>query len=224
MEQYMPQDWQQQLQAEWTKPYWQQLKVFLQNAYATTTVYPPKSQLFSAFHATPYNEVKVVIIGQDPYHGAEQANGMSFSVQEGVKFPPSLRNMFKELQTDIGCDTPKSGDLTAWAKQGVLLLNNVLTVEEGQAGSHQKQGWEQFTDAVLHTLLPKQQPIVFVLWGKQAQMKEKAIAEFPQHIIVKGVHPSPLSASRGFFGSKPYSTINEHLQATGQTPIVWDLN
>lgn len=224
MEQYMPADWQQVLQDEWNKQYWQQLTAFLQHAYATKTVYPPQNQVFSAFHATPYNEVKVVLIGQDPYHGEGQANGMSFSVQRGVKFPPSLRNMLKELQADLGHDMPTSGDLTYWAKQGVLLLNNVLTVEEGQAGSHQKQGWEQFTDAVLHTLLPKKEPIIFVLWGKQAQAKEKAIAEYSQHIIVKGVHPSPLSASRGFFGSKPYSTINKHLQSIGQTPIDWDLN
>lgn len=224
MEQYMPECWQNVLQQEWSKPYWQQLKDFLDEAYATKTIYPPKEQLFSAFHSTPYDAVKVVIIGQDPYHGAGQANGMSFSVQQGVKLPPSLRNMFKEMHEDLGHDIPKSGDLTYWAKQGVLLLNNVLTVEEGQAGSHQKKGWEQFTDAVLHTLLPKKEPIVFVLWGRQAQMKEKSIAQYPQHIIVKGVHPSPLSANRGFFGSKPFSTINKHLQATGQTPIDWNLS
>ena len=224
MQQYMPTDWQQQLQHEWSKSYWGNLVEFLNENYSEKVIYPPEEQVFSAFEATPFHNVKVVIIGQDPYHGAGQANGMSFSVQDGVKLPPSLRNMLKELQHDLGYKIPQSGDLTHWAKQGVLLLNNVLTVEEGQAGSHQKKGWEQFTDAVLQVLLQKSEPIVFVLWGKQAQAKEKLIALYPQHRIVKGVHPSPLSASRGFFGSKPYSTINAHLKATGQHPIDWDLN
>ena len=219
----MPRDWQQLLQQEWIKPYWQELTHFLNEAYTTKSVYPPREQVFSALHATPYEKVKVVLIGQDPYHGEGQANGMSFSVQKGVKLPPSLRNMFKELHEDLGYDIPSSGDLTHWAKQGVLLLNNVLTVEEGQAGSHQKIGWEQFTDAVLQALLAKKEPLIFVLWGKQAQAKEKAIAKHPQHIIIKGVHPSPLSASRGFFGSKPYSTINTQLQKIGQAPIDWNL-
>lgn len=224
MKQYMPADWQRHLQQQWEQPYMVKLSDFLEQAYANKTVFPPKQLLFSAFKATPFDEVKVVILGQDPYHGLGQANGMSFSVHDGVKFPPSLRNMLKELQSDLHIDVPLSGDLTKWAKQGVLLLNTVLTVEEGQAGSHQKKGWEQFTDAVLQALLEKQQPIVFVLWGKQAQAKEQLILQYPQHRIIKGVHPSPLSASRGFFGSKPYSKVNEYLQENGLDPIDWDLN
>ena len=223
MKQLMPEDWQHILHNEWDASYLQQLEMFLKNEYKTKKIYPLQEQLFTAFKKTPYKQVRVVLLGQDPYHGEGQAHGMSFSVQQGVSFPPSLRNMLKELKEDIGCETPKSGDLTKWASQGVLLLNTVLTVEEGKAGSHQRKGWETFTDAVIHALLEREEPVIFVLWGKQAQAKEKFIQPYKQHRILKAPHPSPLSAHRGFFGSKPYSTINELLQKYGHEPIDWCL-
>lgn len=220
----MPDDWNEVLENEWNATYLQQLTTFLESEYLSKRIYPLQEQLFTAFHKTPYDKVKVVLLGQDPYHGEGQAHGMSFSVQKGVPFPPSLRNMLKELQEDIGCRAPQSGDLTKWASQGVLLLNTVLTVEEGKAGSHQNRGWEKFTDAVIHALLERERPVIFVLWGKQAQAKEKAIHLYKQHIVLKAPHPSPLSAHRGFFGSKPYSTINEYLQNCGYESIDWCLS
>lgn len=217
-------DWQQVIGQELTKPYFQQLRKFVADEYAATTVYPTKEDVMNAFQATSYADVKVVILGQDPYHGPHQAHGMSFSVQPGVKLPPSLRNMLKELHDDVGCAIPHNGFLMKWAKQGVLLLNTVLTVRAGQAHSHKGQGWEQFTDAVIEKLAQRPEPVIFVLWGKPAQEKAKIIEKSGvAHKILQAPHPSPLSAHRGFFGSKPYSQINEQLVAWGQQPIDWCL-
>ena len=178
--------------------------------------------LFNALHYTPYSKVKVVILGQDPYHGPNQAHGLSFSVNKGVKTPPSLVNIFKELHSDIGCYIPNNGYLKKWADEGVLLLNTVLSVRAKEANSHKKMGWEKFTDKVITSLNEKENPIVFILWGNNAISKEKLITN-KKHLILKSVHPSPLSASRGFFGSKPFSKTNEFLEKTGQTPIDWQI-
>ncbi len=186
------------------------------------TIYPPKDVIFQALNLTPFREVKVVILGQDPYHGPNQSHGLAFSVREGIKLPPSLRNIFKELHDDIGCSIPDSGDLTAWAKQGVLLLNTVLTVEEKAAGSHKRIGWEQVTDTVIDVLNDKQTPVVYILWGKPAQSKIKRID--PRHKILTSPHPSPLSSYRGFFGSQPFSQTNQFLEVNGLTPIDWCLH
>ena len=211
-------DWQEVLKNEFEKPYYLKLRDFLKEEYENETIYPELDDLWSAFDETAFQDVKVVIVGQDPYHGPGQAHGMSFSVKPGVKIPPSLRNMLKELQGDLGCDLPKDGTLTKWAKQGVLLLNTVLTVQAGAAHSHKGQGWETFTDEVIRKLSERDKPVVFVLWGRPAQMK-RALIDTAKHAIVESVHPSPLSAHRGFFGSKPYSKINEHLINFGQVPI-----
>lgn len=207
-------DWQQVLETEFDKPYYLKLREFLKDEYANETVYPPMNDLWSAFNVTSFDDVKVVIVGQDPYHGAGQAHGMSFSVKPGIKHPPSLRNMLKELQDDIGCEIPKDGTLTKWASQGIFLLNTVLTVRAGAAHSHKGQGWELFTDEVIRKLSEREKPIVFVLWGRPAQLKRKLI-DTSRHCIIESVHPSPLSAHRGFFGSKPYSKINEQLSQWG---------
>lgn len=193
-------------------------------AYETGTVYPPREELFSAFALTPPEEVRAVILGQDPYHGAGQAHGLAFSVREGTPLPPSLKNIFKELQSDLGLPAPVCGDLTGWARQGVLLLNTVLTVEDGKANSHARLGWQAFTDLVIASLARLPQPIAFVLWGAPAQKKEPLIlpAAGPR-LVLKSVHPSPLSAYRGFFGSRPFSGVNEFLLRNGQTPIDWAL-
>lgn len=185
-------------------------------------IYPSQNEIFSAFDATPFNKVRVVIIGQDPYHGADQAHGMCFSVKKGIKPPPSLRNIYKELATDIGFEIPEHGFLDSWAKQGVLLLNSVLTVEESKAGSHQKKGWEEFTDSVIKTLNDKKENLVFILWGAPAQKKAKVVDE-KRHFILKSPHPSPLAAYRGFFGSRPFSKTNELLQSINSKPIDWSL-
>lgn len=213
-------DWDDCLQAEFEKPYYRQLRQFLKKEYAEKPIYPQLDDLWTAFKLTPYHHVKVVILGQDPYHGAGQAHGLSFSVKPGVRIPPSLRNMFKELATDIGCEIPKDGTLTGWAKQGVLMLNTVLTVREGQAHSHKKQGWETFTDEVIRKLSSRKEPIVFVLWGRPAQEKKKLI-DLSKHAVVESYHPSPLSASRGFLDSRPYSKTNDILQSWGKAPIDW---
>lgn len=213
-------DWDDQLQQEFEQSYYAQLRAFLKQAYTEETVYPPMDDLWTAFRLTPFQDVKVVILGQDPYHGEGQAHGLSFSVNEGIKIPPSLRNMFKELTTDIGCPVPQSGNLSGWAKQGVLLLNTVLTVQQGQANSHRKKGWEQFTDAVIQKLSAEHDHLVFILWGRPAQQK-KALIDMRKHAIVESVHPSPLSAHRGFFGSAPYSKTNAQLTAWGEEPIDW---
>lgn len=212
--------WDDQLQEQFEQAYYVQLQAFLKQAYEAETIYPPQEDLWTAFRLTPFQEVKVVILGQDPYHGEGQAHGLSFSVNEGVKIPPSLRNMFKELTTDIGCPMPQSGNLSGWATQGVLLLNAVLTVQQGQANSHRKKGWELFTDAVIQQLSAEHEHLVFILWGKPAQQK-KALIDVNKHAIVESVHPSPLSAYRGFFGSAPYSKTNAHLTSWGKAPIRW---
>lgn len=213
-------DWDEVLNAEFEKPYYSKLREFLKKEYAEETIYPQIDDLWTAFKLTQFNEVKVVILGQDPYHGPGQAHGLSFSVKPGVKIPPSLRNMFKELVSDIGCPPPESGTLTGWAKQGVLMMNTVLTVRQGQAHSHRKQGWEMFTDEVIRHLSKREEPIVFVLWGRSAQEKKKLI-DTSRHAIIESVHPSPLSASRGFLGSHPYSKTNQLLESWNETPIDW---
>ena len=216
-------DWADFFEKENEKEYLKNLFEFLKHEYEEYVIYPPKKKVFSAFQLTPYDEVKVVILGQDPYHGPNQANGLSFSVESGVPFPPSLRNIFKELESDLGCEIPTSGDLTPWAKQGVLLLNTALTVQAGAPMSHAGKGWEEFTDEVLQYLNEKSKPIVFILWGKHAQSKIKYINQ-DKHFIIKSAHPSPLSAHRGFFGSQPFSKTNEFLNSAGLSSIDWCLS
>lgn len=211
-------DWQEVLGEEFEKPYYLELREFLKDEYETETVYPAKENIWNAFEHTAFKDVKVVILGQDPYHGPNQAHGLSFSVQPGIAHPPSLRNMFKELKEDIGCDKPKDGTLTKWADQGVMMLNTVLTVRQGEANSHRNKGWEIFTDEVIRKLSARKEPIIFVLWGKPAQ-KKKALIDLERHSVIEAPHPSPLSASRGFFGSKPYSKVNSLLQQRGAEPI-----
>lgn len=186
-------------------------------------IYPPQASIFTAFDLTPFDAVKVVIIGQDPYHGAGQAHGLSFSVPQGVRIPPSLRNIFKELVSDIGCPIPLHGNLESWARQGVLLLNSCLTVEDGKAGSHQKIGWEAFTDAAIRQLAITHDHLVFILWGRKAAEKGNAI-DASRHLIINAAHPSPLSAHNGFFGSRPFSRTNSYLQAHGKAAINWNIN
>ncbi|MDN7244813.1 uracil-DNA glycosylase [Planococcus shenhongbingii] len=211
-------DWQEIVGEEFSKPYYLKLREFLKEEYANETVYPAKENIWNAFKHTPYKDVKVVILGQDPYHGPNQAHGLSFSVQPGVPHPPSLRNMLKELNDDLGCEKPKDGTLTKWADQGVMMLNTVLTVRAGQANSHRNQGWEIFTDEVIRKLSAREKPVIFVLWGRPAQQK-KPLIDLERHSIIEAPHPSPLSASRGFFGSRPYSKVNELLQKQGDEPI-----
>ena len=213
-------EWDEVLREEFEKPYYSKLREFLKKEYDEATVFPQMDELWTAFKRTSFNEVKVVILGQDPYHGPGQAHGLSFSVTPGVKIPPSLRNMFKELVTDMDCPIPENGTLTGWADQGVLMLNTVLTVRQGQAHSHQKQGWETFTDEVIRYLSDRKKSVVFLLWGRAAQGKKKLI-DATRHAIIESVHPSPLSASRGFLGSRPYSQANEALKAWDETPIDW---
>lgn len=215
--------WQAVIGDEFNQPYMQRLRQFLvEQKAAGKTIYPPMPLLFNAFNRTPFERTRVVIIGQDPYHGEGQAHGLSFSVPAGVKLPPSLRNVFKEIEADLGIRMSGTGDLSAWAEQGVLLLNAMLTVEQAQAGSHQKKGWEQFTDAAIHALNEQRQGLVFVLWGSYAQ-KKGAFINADKHLVLKSVHPSPLSAHRGFFGNKQFSQINQYLQSQGQASIDWQL-
>lgn len=214
------QGWKAVLSQEFAKPYFKQLTEFVRNEYKTQTVYPAGREIFAAFDACPFDQLKVVILGQDPYHGPGQAHGLSFSVNDGVPLPPSLMNIYKELGKDLNCTPPVSGNLTHWAKQGVLLLNATLTVRVGQPTSHQKQGWETFTDAVIKLAAEQKNNLAFVLWGNYAQQKAAMIDE-SRHLILKSVHPSPLSASRGFFGSRPFSQINNYLIMNGQQPINW---
>lgn len=211
-------DWQEAVGEEFEKPYYQKLREFLKEEYKNQTIYPAKENIWTAFEHTAYNDVKVVILGQDPYHGPNQAHGLSFSVLPGVTIPPSLRNMMKELKEDIGCEIPKDGTLTKWSDQGVMMLNTVLTVRKGKANSHRNQGWETFTDAVIQKLSERDKPIIFVLWGKPAQQKKRLI-DLERHAVIEAPHPSPLSAKRGFFGSKPYSKVNSLLQERGEQPI-----
>lgn len=214
--------WKQVLQGEFGKPYMIELREFLkQEIAAGQLVYPRPANWFAAFDHTPFDRVKVVILGQDPYHGAGQAHGLSFSVPPGVPPPPSLLNIYKELKTDLGQPRPQHGNLTRWADQGVLLLNSVLTVRDGQAASHQKRGWELFTDAAVRALNERREHLVFVLWGAYAQKKGQFI-DRQRHLVIEGVHPSPLSASRGFFGSRPFSRCNDYLIVQGEAPIDWN--
>ena len=212
--------WNEILAEEMEKDYYQQLQAFVQKRRAEVRVFPEEKNVFNALELTPFESVKVVILGQDPYHGFGQAHGLSFSVQKGIPLPPSLRNIYKELQEDIGGELPTEGDLSHWAKQGVLLLNTVLTVEEGNANSHKGMGWERLTNRLIESLNELNHPVIFILWGKPAQDKEKLITN-PSHVILKSPHPSPLSAYRGFFGSKPFSRINDILIQQGQIPIRW---
>lgn len=215
------QSWQPYLQAEFDKPYFKNLANFVKDEYTKNTCYPPGKEIFNAFEYCPFNEVKVVIIGQDPYHGKGQANGLCFSVHEGIPHPPSLINIFKELELDIGKPYPKSGDLTHWANQGILLLNATLTVRAYEAGSHQKHGWETFTDEVIKILSKEKENIVFLLWGGFAKNKAKLIDKKKHHILTTG-HPSPLSANRGYwFGNKHFSKTNNYLQSIGLKEINW---
>ncbi|HNX55692.1 MAG TPA: uracil-DNA glycosylase [Prolixibacteraceae bacterium] len=214
------QSWKMQLQEEFEKPYFKQLTEFVRSEYQTQKIFPPAKLIFNAFDQCPFNQLKVVILGQDPYHGPGQAHGLCFSVNDGVDFPPSLRNIFKEIHDDTGAPIPASGNLTRWAQQGVLLLNATLTVRAHLAGSHQKKGWEQFTDSVIRLVSDRLDHVVFILWGNYAISKSEFIN--PQkHLILKSVHPSPLSASRGFFGNKQFSTANKYLQQWGKEDIVW---
>jgi uracil-DNA glycosylase len=215
--------WKQELVSEFTKPYMIGLRAFLKNEIETgQQIYPKPSNWFAAFDHTPFDKVKVVILGQDPYHGVGQAHGLSFSVPDGVRPPPSLLNIFKELETDLGVKRPGHGSLFKWADQGVLLLNSVLTVRDGQPASHQKRGWEEFTDQAIRVLNEKREHLVFVLWGSYAQKKGQFI-DRKKHLVIQGVHPSPLSASRGFIGSRPFSQCNAYLVKQGKHPIDWSL-
>ena len=222
MNEILKNEWNTLLKDEFTKDYYQKLRKFLIEEYKTKTIYPNMNDIFNALHFTDYNNVKVVILGQDPYHGPNQSHGLSFSVKPGVKIPPSLKNIYKELHNDIGCYIPNNGYLKKWADQGVLLLNTVLTVRGGEANSHKNKGWELFTDKIISTLNERKDPIVFILWGNNAIAKKKLITN-PQHYIIESVHPSPLSASRGFFGSKPFSKTNEFLKKINKDTIDWQI-
>ena len=215
-------DWLPVLDKEFKKPYYRELYNFVKNEYNTRVVYPPADDLFSAFHFTPLSKVKVVILGQDPYHEPGEAHGLCFSVKPGVKIPPSLVNIYKELHDDLGCKIPNNGYLEKWARQGVLLLNTVLTVRAHQAFSHKEKGWETFTDAIIKKVGEKDEPVVFLLWGAPAGKKASLIKN-PKHLVIKSAHPSPLSAYRGFFGSKPFSQANEYLKSNGLEPVDWQI-
>ena len=215
-------DWDDVLQQEFTAPYYQELRAFLDEEYRTRTVYPPAKLLYNALRRTSYSATKVVILGQDPYHEKGQAMGLSFSVPKGVPAPPSLINIYKELASDCGCQIPQHGDLTYWADQGVLLLNTVLTVREGQAFSHAKHGWETLTDRIIEQLGKKDAPLVFLLWGRPAREKKKLLSN-PKHLVLESPHPSPLSARYGFFGNHHFSKTNQYLTANGLSPIDWQI-
>lgn len=212
--------WKERLAAEFEKPYFQQLAEFVREEYKKYTIYPPGGKIFNAFDTTPFDKVKVVILGQDPYHGPNQANGLCFSVSDGIPLPPSLVNIYKELKDDLGVEPPASGNLERWAQQGVLLLNATLTVRRGQAGSHQGRGWETFTDTVLRILSEQREGLVFILWGAYAKRKG-ALIDRNKHFVIESAHPSPLSAHNGFFGSKPFSKSNSYLEAHSQKGIEW---
>lgn len=220
MEVRIEESWKQRLAAEFEKDYFVRLTEFIRSEYSRTTIYPPAKLIFNAFDSCPFEQVKVVIIGQDPYHGPGQAHGLCFSVCEGVPNPPSLQNIFKEIQSDLGTPLPPNGDLTRWANQGVLLLNATLTVQAHQAGSHQRRGWEEFTDAAIQCLNEERENLVFILWGAYAQ-KKGAFIDRNKHLVLTSAHPSPLSAYNGFFGNKHFSRANEYLMAHGQMPIEW---
>ena len=215
-------DWGQYLKEEMAQPYYRQLRQFLIGEYSTKQVYPDMYSIFNALHYTSYADTKVLILGQDPYHEPGQAHGLSFSVQPNVPPPPSLVNILKELETDLGCTVPNNGCLEPWARQGVLLLNTVLTVQAHRANSHRDKGWEIFTDKIISLLNQREKPVAFILWGSPARRK-KAMITNPQHFIVESPHPSPLSAYRGFFGSRPFSKVNKFLESVGEEPINWQL-
>lgn len=219
----LEQSWLEVLGGEFDQDYMRSLRAFLRERKAQgAQIYPATSQWFAAFNSTPFEQVKIVILGQDPYHGPGQAHGLCFSVQPGVPVPPSLQNMYKELQSDVGVAIPNHGYLQHWAEQGVLLLNNVLTVEQGQAGAHQGRGWERFTDAAVRALNSQREGLVFLLWGSHAQ-KKGAVIDPSRHLVLKAPHPSPLSAYRGYFGCGHFSTANHYLESRGQSPIDWQL-
>lgn len=215
-------DWLEPLKPEFSKPYYKQLYTTIRQEYASKVIFPPSGEIFSAFELTPLSEVKVVILGQDPYHNVGQAHGLCFSVRPDVEIPPSLVNIYKELHDDLGCYIPNNGYLVKWAKQGVLLLNTVLTVRAHQANSHRGIGWEEFTNAAISILNEQDRPIVYILWGAPAQ-KKKAMLNNPKHLILEAPHPSPLSAYRGFFGSRPFSKTNAFLEKNGLAPIDWQI-
>ena len=215
-------DWKNLLDDEFNKEYYKTLRNFLITEYKTRTIYPDKYDIFNALHFTPYKDIKVVILGQDPYHGPGQAHGLSFSVNPGIKTPPSLLNIYKELNSDLGCYIPNNGYLKKWADQGVLLLNTSLTVRAGEANSHKSIGWEIFTDKIISLVNEKEDPVVFLLWGNNA-IKKKDLITNKRHLILTSVHPSPLSASRGFFGSKPFSKINNFLISVNKNPLDWQI-
>ena len=216
-------DWLDEIEEEFRKPYYVELYKYVKEEYSTKTIYPPAEDIFNAFHFTPLSRVKVLILGQDPYHNERQAHGLSFSVlPEQKDLPPSLQNIYKELQDDLGCNIPKTGYLKKWADQGVLMLNTVLTVRAHQANSHQGKGWEKFTDAVIQAVNAQDRPIVYLLWGKPAQSKIPMLTN-PKHLILKAPHPSPLSAFRGFFGCKHFSQTNAFLEKNGVEPIDWQI-
>lgn len=212
--------WRSRLQVEFDKPYFAELVAFVRQEYALGPCYPPGSKIFNAFNSTPFEEVKVVILGQDPYHEPGQAMGLSFSVPDGVMLPPSLKNIYEEIHSELGTPVPSSGDLSRWARQGVLLLNATLTVRRGQAGSHQRHGWETFTDAAISALAREREHIIFMLWGSYAGQKAQLI-DASRHLVLRSAHPSPLSAYRGFFGNHHFQLCNDYLVLHGQSPIVW---
>ena len=218
----MKTDWNPVLKAQTAEPYWAGLQEFVASERTSHAVYPPQEEVFAALHLTPYADVRVLILGQDPYHGPGQAHGLCFSVRRGVAPPPSLVNIYKELRTDLGITVPKHGNLEAWARKGVLLLNTTLTVRAHEAASHQGKGWERFTDAVIAAVNAKPEPVVFILWGAAAR-KKRALIDTTRHIIIESAHPSPLSAANGFFGSRPFSRTNEALVAAGRPPVDWAL-
>ena len=215
-------EWAEALAPEFKKPYYKKLFQTVSEEYRTHRIFPPGDDIFNAFHLTPLPQVKVVILGQDPYHGEGQAHGLCFSVRPDVEIPPSLVNIYKELEEDVGCYIPNSGYLEKWARQGVLLLNTVLTVRAHQANSHRGIGWEEFTDAAIRVLAAQDRPMVFILWGKPAQAKKPMITN-PKHLVLFSAHPSPLSAYRGFFGSRVFSRTNQYLESHGLTPIDWQI-
>lgn len=213
-------DWNDVLKEEMEKAYFASMREFLEEEYRTQKVFPERRNIFNAMNSTAYKDAKVVLLGQDPYHGEGQAHGLSFSVEKGVKVPPSLRNIFKELQDDIGCEKPEHGNLSKWTEQGVLLLNTVLTVRQGKAHSHKGKGWETFTDKVIQHLNHREKPLVFMLWGRPAQEKLNLI-DTEKHLVIQSPHPSPFSARKGFFGSRPFSRANEWLKRNGEEEIDW---
>lgn len=222
MEKNIGESWRKHLSTEFEKPYFKQLERFVDDEYQNNEIYPPHNLIFRAFNSCSFEDIKVVILGQDPYHGPKQANGLAFSVNDGMKFPPSLRNIYKEMHEDLNIPISDKGNLEDWARQGVLLINATLTVKANAAGSHQKKGWEEFTDAAIKALSEQREKLVFILWGSYAQKKGAQI-DSTKHHIIKSAHPSPLSAHRGFFGSKPFSQTNKYLNEQGLDTINWEV-